>query len=473
MMFHRARKCLCLAHSYSIGSLRSVKSSGVSVLSLKSAVALLHGHQTRTGNGGSWLPREQPLNHAVLHTSATSTRARTKGPRHVHHAVLHTSATSTRARTKGPLHVHHAVLHTSATSTRARTKGPRHVHHAVLHTSATSTRARTEGPLHVHHAVLHTSATSTTARTKGPQMHETQTTDPPHKLLVIQPEYKTGPVEKPYVSAALKLEEGVTLVDAIAGWEVKGQRIEAIRQINSKYLFGTGKIKELKADVRSIKNSITGVFINTPTLTPVQHKHLTAVFKTNVFDRFGIVLRIFKERAVTREAKLQVELAEIPYLRAKLSENRRDSGSGDGGETAVMAIKARLNQRQKRYKMELDEIRSRRKTERDHRARHVGLPIVAVVGYTNAGKTSLIKSLTQDDSMNPENKLFATLDSTMHAGRLPCGLRVLYVDTIGFISDLPHELVESFASTLEDVTSAVSVCECVCVICVRVWTFTS
>lgn len=309
--------------------------------------------------------------------------------------------------------------------------------------------------LHISHAKFHTSAA--TDKAKGPQMHETQTKEDPHKLLIIQPEYKSGPVEKPYVSATLKLEEAVALVEAIAGWEVKDQRIEAIRQINSKYLFGTGKIKELKSDVRSIKNIITGVFINTPTLTPLQHKYLTAVFKTSVFDRFGIVLRIFKERAHTKEAKLQVDLAEIPYLRTKLFETRRDSGgAGGGGETAAMTIKASLDRRQKRFKMELEEIRSRRKAEREHRARHTGLPIVAVVGYTNAGKTSLIKSLTQDESMSPENKLFATLDSTMHAGRLPCGLKVLYVDTIGFISDLPHELVESFASTLEDVTSAVS-----------------
>ena len=87
------------------------------------------------------------------------------------------------------------------------------------------------------------------------------------------------------------------------------------------------------------------------------------------------------------------------------------------------------------------------------------MPIVAIVGYTNAGKTTLIKALTKDVSMHPEDMLFATLDTTMHAGRLPCGLRVLYVDTIGFISDLPHDLVESFSSTLDDVVHAVS-CPC-------------
>ncbi len=302
---------------------------------------------------------------------------------------------------------------------------------------------------------------------KGPQMHETQTTDDAHRLLVIQPEFKSGPVEKPYVPAALKLEEAVALVEAISGWEVKYQRIEAIREIHNKYLFGTGKIKELKSDVRSLRKSVTGVFINTPTLTPLQHRCLAAIFKSEVFDRFGIVLRIFKERAHTKEARLQVQLAEIPYLRGKLSSGtegdfvHQRGGMGGGGETSVMAMKESLSRRQKRLRSELDEIRSRQKAEREHRARHTGLPIVAVVGYTNTGKTTLIRALTLDDSLSPEDKLFATLDSTVHAGRLPCGLKVLFVDTIGFISDLPHELVESFVSTLEDVINAVSILLCV------------
>lgn len=304
---------------------------------------------------------------------------------------------------------------------------------------------------------------------KGVQMHETHTlhVEDLHRLLVIQPEFKSGPVEKPYVPSSFKLEEAVALVEAISGWEVQDQRIEAIRQIHNKYLFGTGKTKELTSYVCSLKDSITGVFINTLMLTPLQHRCLTKEFGKEVFDRFGIVLRIFKERAHTREAKLQVQLAEIPYLKGRLFEEIEEGGGfehqrggtgkiGGGGETAVMTMKKTLNRKQKQLKDELKEIRSRHKTEREHRVRHAGLPTVAVLGYTNSGKTTLIKALSHDESMNPENKLFATLAATVHAGKLPCGLRVLYVDTIGFISDLPHELIESFASTLEDVVHAVS-----------------
>lgn len=302
---------------------------------------------------------------------------------------------------------------------------------------------------------------------KGPHMHETHTAGDIQRLLIIQPEFKSGPVEKPYVPSSYKLEEAVALVEAISGWKVQGQRTDAVRQIHNKYLFGTGKTDELAADIHTLGDAITGVFINTPMLTPLQHRCLAGRFGKEVFDRFGIVLRIFKERAHTREAKLQVQLAEIPYLRGKLFQELEEMGGfehqrggtgkmGGGGETTVMTMKKTLNKQQKQLRDELKEIRSRHKTEREHRIRHAGLPIVAVVGYTNAGKTTLIKALSQDESMNPENKLFATLDATMHAGKLPCGLKVLFVDTIGFVSDLPHELVESFASTLEDVINAVS-----------------
>ena len=281
-----------------------------------------------------------------------------------------------------------------------------------------------------------------------------------HNLLVIQPDHKSGVVEKPYVPAEGKLEEAVSLAEAITGWKVQSTRVDILRKPHSRFVFGKGKIAELQTAVK--QSPASGVFINIPKLTPLQQRSLETLFEKDVFDRFSIVLRIFKERAKTREAKAQVELAEIPYLRSRLVKEEGDfdqqrggtGKTGGAGETSLEISRRTLISREKILKDELSVIRNKRKTSRNQRAKH-SLPVVAVVGYTNAGKTTLIKALSKDDCLHPEDMLFATLDTTMHAGKLPCGLRVIFVDTIGFISDLPHELVESFASTLEDVISAV------------------
>ena len=277
------------------------------------------------------------------------------------------------------------------------------------------------------------------------------------RLLVIQPEYKRGRMENPYVSAEHKLEEAISLAEAISGWTVHSQRIDAVKQTHNKTFFGKGKIAELKQFAGKLP--ITGVYLNVPHLTPIQHKVLEGIFGTEVFDRFGIVLRIFKERARTKEAKLQVALAEVPYLRARLLEAdghiQQHRITGGGGEAHHVAAKRNLHQREVTLRKELKSIRDRRHVMSVQRKKH-HLPVVAVIGYTNAGKTTLIRALSKDESMSPKDMLFATLDTTVHAGTLPCGQKVLYIDTIGFVSDLPHELVESFSSTLDDVTQAVS-----------------
>ena len=303
--------------------------------------------------------------------------------------------------------------------------------------------------------------------TKGPHMHQVHTPDESQKLLVIQPEYKMGHMEEPYVPVENKLDEAVSLAEAITGWQVHSQRVDSIRQIHNRFLFGTGKVKELQSAIKGLGDAITGVFINVTTLSPLQHRTLEQLFGVDVYDRFGIVLQIFKERAHTREAKIQVELAEIPYLKMRLFEQIEEEGGfthlrggtgkmGGAGETSIDVMKQKLNKRQKHLREELKEIRNKHHLTRKQRTKHSGLPIVAIVGYTNAGKTTLIKALSHDQSMQPEDTLFATLDTTMHAGKLPCGLKVLFVDTIGFVSDLPHELIESFQTTLEDVVTAVS-----------------
>jgi GTP-binding protein HflX len=271
-----------------------------------------------------------------------------------------------------------------------------------------------------------------------------------HSLLVIQPEYKTGKVESPYVPAECKLEEAVSLVEAISGWTVHAQRVDSVRRPQANTFFGKGKVAELKQFAGNLP--VTGIFLNVPRLTPVQHKTLQRMFRKKVFDRFGVVLRIFKERARTKEAKLQVELAEIPYLQSRLVED--EAVAGGGREMGEMAAKHNAYQKRKvALRQELKEIHERRQIMSERRKRH-HLPVVAVVGYTNAGKTTLIKALSKDEGMSPEDMLFATLDTTVHAGKLPCGQKVLFVDTIGFVSDLPHELVESFSSTLDDVAHA-------------------
>ena len=277
-----------------------------------------------------------------------------------------------------------------------------------------------------------------------------------HRLLIIQPSPKFGRMPKPFVKPADKLEEAVALAEAITGWKVCHQRIENVRNsVNAQHYFGTGKIEELKRDVRDHGDEITGVFINVPKLTPLQYKTCRSIFDKEIFDRFGIVLQIFKERAQTKEAKLQVALAALPYQRLRLPEDENRRGRGEEGSSVYETRKHQLSRRVKQLEEELKEIRSRRQYLRESRARRTNMPIVAVVGYTNAGKTTLIKALSRDSAMVPKDMLFATLDSTHHAGKLPCGLPVLFVDTIGFIADIPVELVESFSATLEDSINAV------------------
>lgn len=298
------------------------------------------------------------------------------------------------------------------------------------------------------------------ALTPARPLHTVVGSDCPHRLLVIQPEHKSGPVSWPYVPSECKLEEAVSLVGSIQGWQAPHTRVDAVRKVNNQTFFGTGKTAELKSVVRGLGEELTGVFINTPHLTPAQHRRLKGVFRKEVFDRFGIVLRIFKERAQTREAKLQVELAEVPYTYNRLFGDTEEWGRGRvaeiAGETPLASRKYAMRRRLKRLREELEEIRAKRRNQRQSRVKRSATPTVAVVGYTNAGKTTLIKALSCDITMSPQDMLFATLDSTLHAGKLPCGLPVLYVDTIGFIADLPVELVESFAATLEDSIAAVS-----------------
>ena len=205
---------------------------------------------------------------------------------------------------------------------------------------------------------------------------------------------------------------------------------------------------------------VDNVFINIPSLTPQQQHELERKFHATVYDRFMVILKIFQERAQTKEAKLQVELAEIPYLKSCLNEENWIYTSATtrmrgAGETPLNIKRRVLAEREAKLKQQFQQVMVDRRVTRVKRKKKA-LPVVAVVGYTNAGKTTLIKQLIKEESMEPKDQLFATLDSTVHSGKLPCKMKMLLLDTIGFISDLPHELVESFSATLKDVLLAVS-----------------
>eukprot|EP00731_Ephydatia_muelleri_P037302 Em0438g7a len=214
-----------------------------------------------------------------------------------------------------------------------------------------------------------------------------------------------------------------------------------------------GKIAELQKVAKTLP--ISGVFINTPKLTPFQHEALEELFEKDVFDRFGIVLKIFKERARTHEAKIQVELAEIPYLShdwqlmlLTLTTRKVEVG------TQLCTLPNKTLQTGENVKREAGGVTkevscNRNTTYEAPQSAHCGSRWIH-----KCREDHISESTIRDEAMQPKDMLFATLDTTMHSGKLPSGMKVLYLDTIGFISELPHELIESFQSTLEEVIHA-------------------
>ena len=195
-------------------------------------------------------------------------------------------------------------------------------------------------------------------------------------------------------------------------------------------------------------------------LTPVQQRNLEREWNCKVIDRNGLILEIFGERARTREGRLQVELAALTYQRSRLVRSwthlERQRGGfgfmGGPGETQIEADRRMIGRRITRLTKELTAVKRTRKLHRQARQR-VANPVVALVGYTNAGKSTLFNTLT-DARVPARDQLFATLDPTMRAADLPSGRTVILSDTVGFISDLPHELVTAFHATLEEVCEA-------------------
>jgi GTPase len=256
--------------------------------------------------------------------------------------------------------------------------------------------------------------------------------------------------------AEARLEEAVGLTAAI-GLRVVGTEIVSLARPTPATLIGSGKVDEIAAEVRALEPEV--VIVNAQ-LSPVQQRNLEKGWNAKVLDRTALILEIFGERAQTREGRLQVEFAHLTYQRSRLVRSwthlERQRGGfgflGGPGETQIETDRRLIGERLAKIRREIEEVKRTRGLHRASRKK-VPYPIVALVGYTNAGKSTLFNKLTSSDVF-AKNLLFATLDPTMRALRLPGGRNVILSDTVGFISDLPHELVAAFRATLEEVLEA-------------------
>jgi len=255
---------------------------------------------------------------------------------------------------------------------------------------------------------------------------------------------------------AARLEEAAGLARAL-DLEVRETLAVNLRKLTPATLFGKGKVEEIGALVEDLG---CDVVIIDDALTPVQQRNLEKAWQAKVMDRTGLILEIFARRARTREGRLQVELARLSYEKSRLVRTwthlERQRGGmgvmGGPGETQIETDRRLIAEKIRKLKLELIEVRRTRTLQRSARKR-VPFPTVALVGYTNAGKSTLFNRLTNAQVV-AEDMLFATLDPTLRTLKLPDGRPAILSDTVGFISDLPHELVEAFRATLEEVKEA-------------------
>jgi len=256
--------------------------------------------------------------------------------------------------------------------------------------------------------------------------------------------------------AEARLAEAVGLAASI-GLVVVHDAIIPLRKRRPSTLLGQGHVDTEKA---ALEAAGVSVCIVDATLSPVQQRNLEREWGVKVIDRTGLILDIFGERAVTKEGALQVELAHLDYQKSRLVRSwthlERQRGGfgflGGPGETQIEADRRLITDRMVRLKKELEQVRRTRGLHRDAR-RRVPFPVIALVGYTNAGKSTLFNALT-GAAVTARDQLFATLDPTMRGLTLPSGRRAILSDTVGFISELPTQLVEAFRATLEEVAEA-------------------
>ncbi len=275
---------------------------------------------------------------------------------------------------------------------------------------------------------------------------------------VLHPEIKSDPDRR---LADHALAEAVSLARALPELDVVGSEIVPLKTVRAGMLFGSGKIDQIKTTLHD--EEVELVLVD-GAVSPVQQRNLEKAWGVKLLDRTGLILEIFSDRAATREGVLQVEMAALSYQRTRLvrawTHLERQRGGlgfvGGPGETQIEADRRAIDDQLTRLRRQLEKVVKTRALHRAARAK-IPYPIIALVGYTNAGKSTLFNHLTGADVM-AKDMLFATLDPTMRRLRLPDGPEVILSDTVGFISELPTELVAAFRATLEEVLAADVIC---------------
>lgn len=255
----------------------------------------------------------------------------------------------------------------------------------------------------------------------------------------------------------LALAEAVSLAAALPDLVVTGSEVVRLQRAQAGMLFGKGKIDELKARFAELE---VGLVLVDGAVSPVQQRNLERAWGVKLLDRTGLILEIFANRARTREGVLQVELAALSYQRSRLvrawTHLERQRGGfgfvGGPGETQMEADRRAIDDEVVKIRRQLEKVVRTRELHRAAR-RKVPFPVVALAGYTNAGKSTLFNRLTGAEVL-ARDMLFATLDPTMRGVTLPDGQKIILSDTVGFISDLPTQLVAAFRATLEEVLEA-------------------
>ncbi len=277
------------------------------------------------------------------------------------------------------------------------------------------------------------------------------------RAIVICPDIRSQTYD---LEADARLAEAEGLALAI-GIVIADSSILPVRQVRPNTLFGSGQVDNLRIACEQHEAELVVV---DGALSPIQQRNLEEKLERKVIDRTGLILEIFGERAATAEGRLQVELAHLDYQQSRLVRSwthlERQRGGfgflGGPGETQIEADRRMIRERMARLRRELEQVRKTRALHRERRGR-APWPVIALVGYTNAGKSTLFNHLTGADVM-AEDLLFATLDPTMRAIALPGVEKAILSDTVGFISDLPTQLVAAFRATLEEVTGADIIC---------------